>query len=55
MTFRLDRWCRDDPLAMSFRVLFSIAIDQEAWVDKVWEQAGENGFWNLVFSGWFND
>lgn len=40
---------------MKFWVLFSIAIDIEAWVDQAWEQAGENGCRNLMFSRQFND
>ena len=37
MRFWKDRWCGEDPLAMDFLALFSIATDKDAWVDQMWE------------------
>ena len=31
--FWKDRWCGEEPLAMTFPKPFSIAPDKEAWVD----------------------
>ena len=53
--FWKDRWCGEDPLAVAFPELFSISIDREAWVNQMWEQVGEGGYWNLVFIRQIND
>ena len=47
--FWKDRWCGEEPL-MTFQELFSIATDKKAWVDQMWEQVGEAGCWNLIFT-----
>ena len=50
-----DRWCGENPLAMTFPTLFSIANDKEAWVDQMWDQVREGGCWNPVFTRQVND
>ena len=35
---------------MTFPELFSTTIDKEAWLDQLWEQAGETGCWNPIFT-----
>ena len=53
--FWKGRWCGEDPLVEAFPELFSIVIDKEAWVNQMWEQVGEGGYWNLVFIRQIND
>ena len=40
---------------MTFQELFSIATDKKAWVDQMWEQVGEAGCWNLIFTRQINN
>ena len=40
---------------MTFPELFSITINKEAWLDQLWEQAGETGCWNPIFTRQIND
>ena len=46
----MDRWYEKDPLVVAFLELFFIASNKDAWVDQLWDQVGEVGCWNLVFT-----
>ena len=46
-----DRWCREEPLYVSFPSLYALALSKEARVASLWDQLGEWGNnWNLYFS-----
>ena len=53
--FWKDRWCEEELLVVAFPMLFSIATDKEAQVDRMWEQVGEMSCWNPVFTRQIND
>ena len=52
--FWKDNWCEDDQLCTSFRSLFAISLDKEAWVADVWSHSGR-GVWAPRFSRQIND
>lgn len=50
MQFWNNRWCGVDSLDNAFPKLLSIASTKDAQVYQMWEQLGEAGYWNLVFT-----
>ena len=53
--FWKDLWCEDQALKDVFPNLFRLAVDKDQWVCDVWEEGGEVGSWNHLFSRHFND
>ena len=39
----------------AFLNLFWLAVNKDKWVFDAWEEGGEVGNWNLLFSRHFND
>ena len=37
MKFWMDKWCRDEPLCVSFPSLYTLGVAKEAWVADLWE------------------
>lgn len=48
-------WCCEAPLAVYSMELFTIASNQDAWEDEVWNINNGHGEWNLNFTRHFND
>ena len=56
--FWKDFWCGEEPLALTFPFLFSLAVNKEAMVAYVWDpvERGGGGVWlSPRFSRSFND
>ena len=49
-----DLWCKDQALKDAFPNLFRLAINKDQWVCDAWEEGGEVGSWNPLFSRHFN-
>ncbi|RVW81088.1 hypothetical protein CK203_045355 [Vitis vinifera] len=43
MKFWMDKWCRDEPLCVSFPSLYTLGVAKEAWVADLWVQHGKRG------------
>ncbi|RVW67649.1 hypothetical protein CK203_063071 [Vitis vinifera] len=52
--FWKDLWCEDQALKDAFPNLFRLAINKDQWVCDAWEEGGEVGSWNPLFSRHFN-
>ena len=46
--FWKDFWCGKQPLSITFRSLFSLAVDKEALVADLWNPIGEEGGGPLI-------
>ena len=44
-----DKWCRENPLCVSFPMLYVVAASKGAIVGEVWETMRGEGGWNLRF------
>ena len=55
MWFWKDRWYGEDSLEEAFPSLYSLASSRDAWVAQLWDESGELGHWNLVFTRLNND
>ena len=53
--FWKDRWCGEDSLEEAFPRLYSLASSKDAWVAQLWDQSGNLGYWNPVFTRLNND
>ncbi|KAJ9677520.1 hypothetical protein PVL29_022489 [Vitis rotundifolia] len=53
--FWKDVWCEDQALKDAFPNLFRLAVNKNQWVRDAWEEQGEVGSWNPLFSRHFND
>ena len=53
--FGKDLWCEDQALKDVFPNLFRLAVNKDWWVFDAWEEGGEVGSWNPLFSRHFND
>ncbi|RVX20483.1 hypothetical protein CK203_002911 [Vitis vinifera] len=49
------RWYGEDSLEEAFPSLYSLASSRDAWVAQLWDESGELGHWNLVFTRLNND
>ena len=48
-------WYEDQALKDAFPNLFKLAVNKDQWVCDAWEEEGEVGSWNPLFSRHFND
>ncbi|RVW81120.1 hypothetical protein CK203_044688 [Vitis vinifera] len=48
--FWKDLWCEDQALKDAFPNLFKLAVNKDQWVCDAWEEGGEAGSWNPLFS-----
>ncbi|RVW43353.1 hypothetical protein CK203_070280 [Vitis vinifera] len=48
-------WYEDQALKDAFPNLFKLAVNKDQWVCDAWEEEGEMGSWNPLFSRHFND
>ncbi|RVW69042.1 La-related protein 6B [Vitis vinifera] len=53
--FWKDLWCEDQALKDAFPNLFRLAVNKDQWVCDAWEEGGEVGSWNPLFSRYFKD
>ena len=53
--FWKDLWCEDQALKDAFPNLFKLAVNKDQWVCDAWEEGGEVGSWNPLFSRYFKD
>ena len=53
--FWKDLWCEDQTLKEVFPNLFRLAVNKDERVFDAWEEGGEVGSWNPLFSKHFND
>ncbi|RVW72345.1 putative mitochondrial protein [Vitis vinifera] len=53
--FWKDRWCGEDSLDVAFPRLYNLAFSKDVWVAQLWDQSGNLGCWNPVFTRLNND
>ena len=53
--FWKDRWCVEVSLEEAFPRLYSLASSKDAWVAQLWDQSGNLGYWNPIFTRLNND
>ena len=53
--FWKNRWRGEDSLEEVFPSLYSLVSSKDAWVAQLWDQFGEVGHWNPVFTRLNND
>ena len=53
--FWKDKWCRNEPLNVSFPSLFVLSNSKDAWVVELWQHSSERGGWNPNFPRSLND
>ena len=53
--FWKDRGCGEDYLEEAFPSLYSLASSRDAWVAQLWDQFGNLGHWNPIFTRLNND
>ncbi|RVX04487.1 hypothetical protein CK203_018465 [Vitis vinifera] len=53
--FWKDLWYEDQALKDAFPNLFKLVVNKDQWVCDAWEEEGEVGSWNPLFSRHFND
>ena len=51
----IGKWCRDEPLNVSFPSLFALSNSKDAWVVELWQHSNEGGSWNPNFPRPLND
>ena len=53
--FWKDLWCEDQTLKDVFPNLFRLVVNKDEWVFDAWEEGGEVGSSNPLFSRHFNN